>query len=359
MQSSLIYSYERLLIFATVILSLSMLDTIIPGLRYIKYAIPLLFFALLLLQLKNLSVKNLHPVLLAFMLYASWSFVVSFLYTGSVAGLGVNDFIFILSYIIPLGFFFTKTISIEIIFKIFSVFFLMSCIGIPYQEFSIENSTAPFESSASFVFGAFALYFVFGRKWYYMAFALFLMFISLKRIAFLAFFLCVLFYYAPQMLRRIVISKFSFLVLNFICAFLILAVGFGIFDDLILETTGLNVHHFTMGRFSHYLGIVEELEHNPWSIIFGNGIGSAYAHAAIHMETDGGVVNLHSDTLKILFESGIVMFFTFFMLLGRAKKQNSKIILLFLMILFFTDNVLIYLGTMFFILIIFMKLESE
>ena len=359
MHRNLIYSYAQLLVFATVVISVSMLDTIVPGFRYLKYLVPLFFVGLLLLQYNKVSFKAIHPVLFAFLLYAVWGVVVSFFYNGGVPGLGVNDFIFILSYIVPLAFFFSNKISIELLFKIFTIFFLVSCIGIPYQQFSIENSTAPFESSASFVFGAFALYFVFGRKWYYVALALLLMFLSLKRIALLAFIICLLVNYLPAVIRHVLLSKFSFLLLNSICAFLILGVGFGVFDDIILETTGLNVHQFTMGRFSHYLGIVEELEHNPWSIIWGNGIGSAYALASVHMETDGGVVNLHSDTLKILFETGVVVFLAFFILIGRSKKINSKILLLFLMILFFTDNVLIYLGTMFFILIIFMKLESE
>lgn len=359
MQANLVYSHERLLMFAAVILSLSMIDTLISGFRYIKYSIPLIFFFILLLQIKKVSIKSLHPVLSAFSVYAIWGVFISFMYTGSIAPLGVNDFVFIMSYIIPLGFFFSSKISIENVFKVFSASFLVSCFGIPYQEFSLEYSSAPFESSASFVFGAFALYFLFGRKFLYLAAALFLMFLSLKRIAFLAFLICAAVYYSPILVKKIALSKFSFLLLNFFCAALILAVGFGVFDDIIIEMTGLNVHHFTMGRFSHYLGIVEELEHNPWSLIFGNGLGSAYAFAAIHMDTDGGVVNLHSDTLKILFETGVIVFFVFFILLGKAKKIKSRIILLYIMVLFFTDNVLIYLSTMFFILLIFMKLEFE
>jgi hypothetical protein len=327
MQGTMVYSYERLLMFAAVVLSLSLLDTIIPGLRYIKYVIPLLFLFFIFLNVNSVSVKNFHPVFYAFAIYAIWGLIISIAYTGSVVSLGVNDFIFIFSYILPLGFFFTSKISIESVFKVFSLCFLISCFGIPYQSFSIEQSAAPFESGASFVFGAFSLYFLFGKKIIYLLAALFLMFLSLKRIAFIAFFLCALVYYLPAMLRQFVLSKFSFLILNTFCVTLILGIGFGLFDDFILETTGLNVHHVTMGRFSHYLGIVEELEYNPWSIILGNGIGSAYSFASIHVEGEHTVVNLHSDTLKILFESGIFVFIAFFVLLGKSKNENSKIIM--------------------------------
>lgn len=359
MSVNYIYSYEKLLMFAVVVLSISMLDTIIPGLRYIKYAIPLMFFFILALNINGVSIKNIHPVLFAFVIYAAWGLIISILTTGGVPSLGVNDFVFIFSYILPLGFFFSPSISIEKVFTIFSLFFLCSCLGIPYQNFSIENSTAPFESGASFVFGAFALYFLFGKKFLYLGMALILLFLSLKRIAFIGFFICALVYYSPILMRNIILSKFSFLLLNLFCASLILGIGFGLFDDLILEATGLNVHHITMGRFSHYLGIVEEIESSPWSLILGNGIGSAYAFASIHVEGEHTVVNLHSDTLKILFESGFLAFLGFFILLGKSKRANSRLILLFLMILFFTDNVLIYLNTMFFVLLIFMKLEAE
>lgn len=356
--TSLIYSYNSLIMLSVVLISISLLETLYPLVRYVKYVVPFLFVFLISLKFVKSDIKKIHPVFFSFLIFCCWSLLVSFIMTGGVNSLGLNDFIFIASYVLPLSFFYTNSISIEKVFLIFSCFFVISCLGIEFQSFSMENSTAPFESGASFVFGVFLLYFLFEKKYRLMIFSLLFLLLSLKRIAFLGVFICVVVYYLPEKYKKIILSRYSFLIFNFICLAVILGLGFGIYDDLIIDLTGLNVHHFTMGRFSHYQGVVEQIELHPWSLIFGNGIGSTYDLASIYVKTDFSVVNLHSDTLKIFFEAGFIVFSLFFLFLGFAKKTTSKLVMLYLVVLFFTDNVLIYFGTMFFVLLVFLKLEE-
>jgi hypothetical protein len=336
-----------------------MLDTIYPLTRYVKYIVPVVFVIILSLKVVKSDLKNIHPVFFAFIIFNFWGLFISFVMTGSVKSLGLNDSLFIASYILPLCFFYTNTISIEKVFFIFTFFFAISCLGIEYQSFSMENSTAPFESGASFVFGVFFLYFLFQKNYKLMIISIIFLMLSLKRIAFLGVFICMAVYFLPEKYKKLILSKYSFIFFNFICLAIILGLGFGVYDDIIIQLTGMNVHHFTMGRFSHYQGVIQEIEAHPWSLIFGNGIGTTYDLASIYVNTDFTVVNLHSDTLKIFFESGFVVFSLFFLFLGQARKTTSKLIMLYLVVLLFTDNVLIYLGTMFFVLLIFLKLENS
>lgn len=199
------------------------------------------------------------------------------------------------------------------------------------------------ESVFAFVFGIFAIYFAYYKRWkLFVAAMLFLVFAE-KRIAILA--------VAGALLVMVIVWLFRHnqkLVLGFWGT--IIAV---IFSYLYLIYSGImeafcwgaNIN--TNGRVEIYARVAEEFPPE----IAGNGLGIVekmleYWNVAVYS-------NLHNDLLKTFIELGIFGFFVFlasygvmFYLVGK-KFEKSKLcfllgIVVYTMLLFATDNVSIY-----------------
>lgn len=358
MIQGLVLTDRKITYFFCIAICISLLDTLIPGIRYIKYAIPGIAILLIAGQLGTFSLKGKNNFLLLFVLYAIWGLFSALFINLSLTPLGINDALFVLSYALPLYLFGNGKVDLYKVFFLYSVFFLLSTLGMEMKGFSIALSEAPFESGACFAFGAFFLYFCFEKKLWYAVFSLILIVLTLKRIAFLAIVICIVLYLFPRITSRLFLSKYSYVIFSSLWIVIVFTLVTGLFDYLILDLTGINVHHFTMGRFSLYFGVVEESIVNPFSLILGNGIGDAYALALRHFEAEGNV-NLHSDTLKIFYENGAIFFTLFFLSFGFVRNFNSRILLFYICFVFFTDNILIYQSVMFFVLLIVLQIEMR
>jgi hypothetical protein len=331
----------------------------IPGIQYVKYILPLIaIFVYFIGQRKNYLIKpnNLN---LAISLYVIWG-VLGFVFSHNFHLVyGFKDLYFVAAYLIPVCLYVDNKINLNYVFYIYSAFFLLSTLGMKADEFSLEDSTAPFEGSASFVFGMFALYFSMEKKYKLMIISALLMFLTLKRIALLALCLSQLVWLIPLLWQRKILNRVFFLLINIVFVSLIIILGVGWADELILDITGKSVNFFTLGRFNIYMGVVDNIASEPLNLIIGNGAGSSYPLTILNTTDTLSFNNLHSDSLKLLYEHGLLFFILFFLLASNLKNSKSKIILLYNCILFITDNVLIYVSVMFFSLTIIACYESS
>jgi len=342
---------------ATLFIGISGYTLYLDAIRYFKYLLPFAFLGIYLLQRRMWRVCIPSPLTQVLLLYTFWSFFSLLYIDGSIVA-GAKDLSFVAIYILPFFILPMKKVDIGFIFKLYTIVFIGSMLGRNFNSFSITNSTAVFENASSFAFGAFSLVFLLEKRFKMFLFALFMMFLTLKRISLVALFFTSVIWIMPHIIRRILLSKWF--IFSFAMSFfaLLYALGIGLLDELIIEMTGANVNAFTLGRFTLYMGVIEAIQANPYSLLWGNGVGSTYILAAKSMG-DGSFVNLHSDLLKLMYENGIIFFSIFFIYGAKLKSEKSKLIFLYLSIVFISDNILIYVSVMFFILLLIEYLESQ
>lgn len=342
----------------TAIIGLSFLDTMIPGIRYIKYMLPFIAIFIYFFGQKRTYIFKSNNLNFALLFYLVWGGVGLIISKNFNFVHGTKDLFFVASYLIPVWLYVSKTVNLVVVFYIFSLCFLLSTLGMEFGNFSLVDSTAPFESSASFVFGVFCLFFSIEKKYKEGAIALLLMFLTLKRIALLALVLCQLVWILPLIFQKKVLSRGFFLCINSFFVLIIFLLGIGWGEELIRDLTGKSVNFFTLGRFNMYLGVVDDIVRSPFNLLLGNGAGSSYPLTILNTTDLKSFNNLHSDSLKIFYEHGVLFFVAFFLLASKLRNIKSKIILLYLCVLFITDNVLIYMAVMFFVLSIIAYYES-
>ncbi len=206
------------------------------------------------------------------------------------------------------------------------------------------TSTLASESTASFAFGLFCLYFVFEkqRSWAWAVGSFALTVLSFKRVAILGTIVAFLAYQVMRLIRLdphrgrrwipIVMLAFNAMIL-----FVIWKVAQGAFDDIVVDYTGLSTNWLTMGRAEAHRVVLDELGFS-W---FGSGLGSITALFESHRMS---ILNAHSDVLKYAIEVGPIVssvwIYTFYRLHCRSRELLA--VALYLNILFITDNVSIY-----------------
>lgn len=345
---------KKTFILILVLSCLSTFDHMIDGARYIKYtALPI---ALLVLSIRKFKLpKEITEPETPFLLLTAWA-ATTVIWGNHL--LGSKDVFFIASYIIPLILFQKKGISIEHSFIIYIIIFLTSTTSRELGSFSISDSTTLIEGSESFVFGAFALAFAMRKKHALTAVALLLLMLTLKRIALLGFLACIFLWMAPHSLKEILTNKKSILAFNITILASLLILATGSLDEIIFSITGKSASALTLGRTAFYAGVIQDMIQNPYNLIFGNGAGSAYEKALTMYQGTALNPNLHSDTLKILYEYGILFFLFFFYSIGACKEIASRIIMIYVCILLATDNVMIYSDVMFLIIYISYRLSN-
>ncbi|MEY8213715.1 MAG: O-antigen ligase family protein [Colwellia sp.] len=345
---------RAIILLLSALISLSLLTPLLDIFKYFKYIVGPLSVLLYLLgdfKLSRGETSRAEKGFVLLLVYGVWS-----IWLSGDRLLGVKDLYFISCYLLPIIFFIQRdTISskdLTSIFYLFSVIFLFSIIGRDYKGFSISESKAPFEGSVSFVFGGFFLYFMMFKDKKGMILSALLMFLSLKRIALLGVFVGGAVWFIPSLWRMLSSNRIFLLLVNlgFILFLFLLVDGF--FDDVLELYTGKGAQEITLGRLNHYVGVLENIGNNFLSFFLGGGAGSTYELAMQYDYFDRVGGNLHSDTLKVFYEYGFVIFCVFFGLLSAVKGKAALVMSIYMMCLFFTDNVIVYVSVMFFLLLL-------
>lgn len=218
------------------------------------------------------------------------------------------------------------------------------CMFISYTVFSILTYPSPRntflffrESTLSFTFGFFALYFLIKKCKKSFLFYILATIITFKRISILAIITSII----PNFL--IIKNKYNKYRLNIIFLSLILLIFLFIFATmkdmfLFLET---KYHIITSGRVWIYDMIKTYLFSKPF---IGYGLGYVYNIL------DNLIGNLHSDILKLTIEIGIVgitfqyLLYLFYSFKYRYFKSLKYFItfIIYITIIYLTDNALIY-----------------
>ncbi len=249
-------------------------------------------------------------------------------------------------WLIPIFFAFSQyTYYGESMSRIVDIQFWASCIGYLYPRlrFILEHSNS--ESTYAFVFGAFTIYYAYQKKWGKLLVAIFLMYLSNKRIAMLA--------VAVSLMLSLILWIFKkskeVLMVMWGC------VSAGVFYYIFLIHSGL-LRYFcnrlgidSKGRVQIYARFSEMYDFSP--TFLGNGLG------CVENILDNWQIryygNLHNDLLKFYFEVGFIGLIIFlvsyglsFLIIGQrfGKAQMCFIftIITYFIVLCATDNVSIY-----------------
>jgi hypothetical protein len=210
------------------------------------------------------------------------------------------------------------------------------------------TSSIQTESTLSYVFGLFALYFVLsGRKWYALL-ALACLLLSVKRLALFGVALGASTYFLINLLNIRIDKTKKYIPLIAVLAnleFVLLLIQFthDSYDHLIRDFSGMSPNSFTNGRKVLYEEVLTEFGEISWS---GVGLGKM-----TDFLKDGNFTleNLHSDVLKYYLELGSVLFVVWIYSLYSFNLYSKKLLImaLYLNVAFLAGNVSIYFHTMF------------
>jgi hypothetical protein len=209
------------------------------------------------------------------------------------------------------------------------------------------TSSSAAESTASFVFGLMALYYVYTGRRTRALLAIALVILSFKRIAMFGALTCILLWVLLRVTRvdlrrhwRLVAALA--VLANALVLLVLYWLSTGSLNELIDRHTGLSTDWFTMGRGSLYAALFARFEPG-W---LGHGLGAATSY----LEAVGFTAqNAHSDVIKYVIEVGPLLATAWLWALYRLARGSTAALLLvvFANILFISDNVSIYFELMF------------
>ena len=226
---------------------------------------------------------------------------------------------------------------------IVDVQFLGSILGYAVFDAPYWQKIFRWESVYAFVFGIFAVYYVYNKKWKLFIIATLFLLFAEKRIAILALigsvivmFFCWLFRHHKKLIYFLW-GSISVL----ICGYLYLICSGSM--EKICWAANIN----TNGRVEIYSRVAQEFP----ITLFGNGLG--FIEQMLEYWNVSVYSNLHNDLLKIFIELGVVGFVIFLLSYGvmfayggriaeKSKVSYLLCIIVYTMILFATDNVSIY-----------------
>lgn len=223
--------------------------------------------------------------------------------------------------------------------------FIGSCVAYLYRYRRWIQWYGKAEDSFAFVFGAFAIYYVYKKRWFAVLMAMFLMYFADKKIAFLAVAAAVAVLFLLWIFKKGKILAMTIWSLGISGIFYyIYAIHSGVLKNLCY-----NMGIIGNGRMTMYDRFREIYEFSPF--FFGNGLGN------IANILDCWAIptydHLHNDLLKFYFELGFLGFLIFMISYGvtfyLAEKRFGKSQMCGLlamtvhsMVLFMTDNVSVY-----------------
>lgn len=202
----------------------------------------------------------------------------------------------------------------------------------------LNQSNAP--ASLSYVIGFVSLLLLLEKKYKLFIISLFILLLLPKRLVLMAIIFISIVIFSPRRLKKLILKKYALVLINLAYLFFTFILSSGIFDEFILDITGLSTGHFTSGRTTLYSFIIEEsniLNNLNWIIGIGEGNTTNLLKGNF-----AGIYLLHNDILKIFVEHGIIIFIIFSFLLYKNGNTNQKFISLFYNFLLFADNTLIY-----------------
>lgn len=341
-------------------------------LRYIKYLLfPIVFFMILVI-LKKLYVNKL--ILKNLTLYIGL-IAVNFIFSLFFNLISIRFFEEAILILLPICTAFivsgikvlNKAILIRYLFytyaSSFVLFFSNEFLNISKLVSNIiialKFSIFPTESWHAFLFGLFALYFIIEKNKIHALIAIVLFIFAFKRISFVAFIIALIVFVGFYGIKRINFSKtktvFYFMFLNVSLIGILFFFINGSFSRLIYKETGLNINHFSQGRFRIYNDALTHFSDRIW---LGSSLGSTYNF--IDNKYDN-VSFLHSDILKIIIELGIISFVIWLFLFLYFNLANKKAIpiVLYMNVLFLSDNVFIYFDTLLLFYLILSKFHED
>jgi len=335
------------------------------GLKYLKYmlpVIPLVFLAWIgkITSFRPLT-KYFYQNLILYIILFFISLVVCFL-----KGIYTRYFIEVLLVFCPLLFAFAISFSyVNENKKIFIRIVFLGTIGTylldKWQYLltilihpgllidAIKTSTIETESGMAFVFGLFFLYYLMERDkkniWISLVFCV----ISFKRICLAGIAICFVFWFLFKN-KELILQKYRtaislFLVVGnlFVILFFFKLIS-GEYDKLINQYMGTSTNKLLMGRYSLYKSVMPIIGDVK---IFGIGFGKI---PDILLKSNSGLLNFHSDILKMFLELGPILFvlWLFYFFYFNSKNLKLFITALYLNVLFLSDNVFVYFDVMFF-----------
>ena len=349
----LIPLYEIILIFSF-LMALSSLVVAHEVFKYPKYLILPMSIILIFVRKRHDAYDVGRKFFFGWFILLGYSFIT---YVVEPKINGLKDIFFILTYVVPLYLFHDAKMNMEKIWAIFVACWFISILFVDFGELSIYDSSAIYESPASFTFGAFAIYyFSIGNKKLFL-FNFFLMVLTLKRIAFVGVFFVIFSSCMPYFFKNLFTGRFVVTIFVLISFLLIVLFSSGALDPLVFLLTGQTSSQISLGRFDIYQEVYFNIVSKPHLLLIGDGIGSTYGMLNNHHEIKFSYDNLHSDILKIGYEVGLPAMVVFCYLFLTLRNVKSRSVAIYTLVIFLTDNVLIWSSVMFYNLLIILKLE--
>lgn len=223
------------------------------------------------------------------------------------------------------------------------------------------TSSIQTESSLSFYFALLSLYFIFEKDKTKAVIAILFMILSFKRVAIIGFLAAIIVQFiftSFKMNYHRRLYSVALTVFNFAYLWILLLLINGQFDEAISNTLGVSSNFLFMGRVDLYNTVLAKTGYVNW---LGMGIGSISNILNRLVESgnsEGILVNLHSDILKYYLEFGIFLFpvFLYKFIHYLAKNSLAFCMIVMLNIILLTDNVSIYFGFMVLFYLIIYKL---
>lgn len=189
----------------------------------------------------------------------------------------------------------------------------------------------PTESNLVYFFALLMPYFALKRRWILLGIATFFMLLSYRRmmiaavvlIALAAPVLYVMYTRLKQPGRWIVLLA---VLVNIVFVVLTIQIGREAFDEFMLETTGSSLNYWLSGRPNLYGVILEGFGIQQFNVpILGVGLGSITPYLE---QIEANLINPHSDLLKVLLESGPVLFLVWIFVFYRVHAHTFAAVLL-------------------------------
>jgi len=262
-----------------------------------------------------------------------------------------------------------KALRLLIILVFLSVFIfdtenIIGLLKLDLYGFLVKSMSAT-ESGLSFVAGICAIFFFLRKENLYFILSVVLVILGSKRITLLTVVVCIVLYYVLNPIsKRVRLSRnLGALILLFINLGIILflvRLGYGDFNEIIEQITGIPANMITMGRVTIISEVLDETNGIP---ILPKGIG--YTNSIL---TDGtirlpSISQMHSDILKYCIELGLIcyVFIMFFLYRMASRNLSAIIVITYYSMLMITDNITIYFEVMFlvYLALLYFMLEGD
>jgi hypothetical protein len=216
-------------------------------------------------------------------------------------------------------------------------------------DFLVNKSRSLINTSHSFYFVFFVLYFFFKKDKKYLLISFVLFVLSMKRVSLigLVIVMAIYFFYRKKEFSSInlkIIIPIA-IIINLLLVYLIYNFTLGEYDNLFGELTGRFSDDVASGRKGIYLIYFEKFDLSKLSFL-GEGIGKVMQ---VISERAGFKFNFHSDILKNYTEMGPIIFVVWIYYMYKINSRNliSFLYTVYINVLFISDNAFVYFDVLF------------